>query len=216
MDSQDILKILKESEALLEGHFQLSSGNRSDRYVQCAMALQHPGQAGLLGVALGELFADDRIDVVIGPAMGGLVIGHEVARFLGTRSVFTERVEGAMVLRRGFSITPGERVVVVEDVVTTGGSALEVVELLRSLGAEVIGVGSIVDRSGGASVFDVPFRSLVKVDAQVWTPEEDPLARKGSTPVKPGSRQFKDAAEVPEAMREDTLASSPGNEIAEG
>ncbi|MFG0320550.1 MAG: orotate phosphoribosyltransferase [Planctomycetota bacterium JB042] len=193
MESQDVQNLLKECDALLEGHFELSSGKRSDRYVQCAIALQSPARAGLLGVALGEKFADDRVETVVGPAMGGLVIGHEVARFLGAKSLFTERVDGAMTLRRGFAVAKGERVLVVEDVCTTGGSAREVVELLRGLGAEVVGVGSIVDRTGGAEVFDVPYRALVAIDANVWTAEEDPLAKEGSVPVKPGSRALTQA-----------------------
>jgi len=188
MEQQDVLNLLRESDALLEGHFQLSSGKRSDRYVQCALVLQHPARAGLLGVALGEKFADDRVDVVVGPAMGGILIAHEVARFLGARCLFTERVEGTMQLRRNFTIAADERVLIVEDVVTTGGSAQEVVERIQALGATVVGVGSIVDRTGGTNVFAVPFRSLVRVDANVWTAEEDPLAKQGSVPVKPGSR----------------------------
>jgi orotate phosphoribosyltransferase len=199
MESAEVLELLKESRALLEGHFELSSGKRSDRYVQCALALQHPAKAGLLGVALGEKFRDERVGVVVGPAMGGLIIGHEVARFLGARFLFTERVDGRMALRRGFEVRRGERALVIEDVVTTGGSAREVVDLLRTLGVQVVGVGSIVDRSvaatGGADAFDVPFRSLVRVDANVWTPEEDPLARSGSKPVKPGSRSLGAAAQ---------------------
>lgn len=193
MESGEVLNLLKECDALLEGHFELSSGKRSDRYVQCAIALQSPARAGILGVALGEKFADDRVETVVGPAMGGLVIGHEVARFLGAKSIFTERVDGVMTLRRGFSVAAGERVLVVEDVCTTGGSALEVVQLLRGLGAEVIGVGSLVDRTAGAEVFDVPYRALVTVDANVWTAEEDPLAKDGSVPVKPGSRALSQA-----------------------
>ncbi len=188
MESQEVLRLLKESEALLEGHFELSSGNRSNRYVQCALVLQHPARAGLLGVALGEKFQEERIDVVVGPAMGGIIIAHEVARFLGARCLFTERVEGKMTLRRGFTVKPEERALVVEDVVTTGGSALEVVEVLRQADVQVAGVGCIVDRTRGAAVFDVPFRALARVDAEVWTPAEDPLARQGSVPVKPGSR----------------------------
>jgi len=188
MEAKDVLLLLKECEALLEGHFELSSGKRSDRYVQCALALQHPARAGVLGVALGEKFHEERVDVVIGPAMGGIIIGHEVARFLGARCLFTERKDGEMTLRRGFTLEPDEKVLVVEDVVTTGGSAKEVVTLLKRLGAEVVGVGSIVDRTGGGNPFDVPFRSLVQVQAQVWTADEDPLARQGSLPVKPGSR----------------------------
>lgn len=190
MEADDVQNLLRESEALLEGHFELSSGKRSDRYVQCALVLQHPARAGLLGVALGEKFADDRIEVVVGPAMGGIIIAHEVARFLGARCLFTERVDGKMQLRRGFRIGERERVLVVEDVVTTGGSAREVVELMRTIGAEVVGVGSIVDRSGGESAFDVPFRSLVRITANVWSADEDPLAKQGSVPVKPGSRSL--------------------------
>ena len=188
MEASDVLELLKECDALLEGHFELSSGKRSDRYVQCALALQHPARAGVLGVALGERYHQEHVDVVVGPAMGGIIIANEVARFLGARCLFTERVEGEMVLRRGFAIAPGEKVLVVEDVITTGGSAKEVVALLKQLGGVVIGVGSIVDRSGGENPFDVPFQSLVSVNAQVWTAEQDPLAQQGSVPVKPGSR----------------------------
>ncbi len=188
MNSDDVLNLLRECRALLEGHFLLSSGLRSDRYFQCALALQHPGKAGLLGVALGERFRDDRIDVVIGPAMGGIIIAHEVARFLGARCLFTERVDGKMALRRGFELDPRERVIVVEDVVTTGGSAAEVVQLARSLGVTVAGVGCIVDRTGGKNPFDVAFRPLASVQVNTWTAEEDPLAKQGSVPVKPGSR----------------------------
>jgi orotate phosphoribosyltransferase len=200
MEAAEVLELLKESGALLEGHFELSSGKRSDRYIQCALALQHPAKAGLLGIALGEKFRDERIDAVVGPAMGGLIIGHEVARFTGARFLFTERVDGRMTLRRGFEVRRGERVLVIEDVVTTGGSAREVVDLLRSIGAQVVGVGSIVDRSvgsanSGAETFDVPFRSLVRVEANVWAPDEDPLARRGSKPIKPGSRTLGAAAQ---------------------
>lgn len=195
MESDDVLNLLRESEALLEGHFELSSGKRSDRYVQCALVLQHPARAGLLGVTLGEKFADDRIEVVIGPAMGGIIIAHEVARFLGARCLFTERVDGKMQMRRGFRLGERERVLVVEDVVTTGGSAREVVELVKTLGAEPVGVGSIVDRTGGEPVFDVPFRSLVRISANVWSADEDPLAKQGSTPIKPGSRSLSNKAQ---------------------
>lgn len=188
MEQDKVLALLRDSNALLEGHFLLSSGKRSDRYVQCAQVLQHPARAGVLGVALGERFQDDRVDTVVGPAMGGIVIGHEVARYLGARCLFTERVDGRMVLRRGFQVGPGERVLVIEDVITTGGSALEVVEVLQELGADVVGVGSIVDRSGGANPFPVPFRSLVSIQANLWSEQDDPLAKEGSVPVKPGSR----------------------------
>ncbi len=188
MEQADVLNLLRESHAMLEGHFELSSGLRSDRYFQCALVLQHPGKAGLLGVALGERFRDDRIDVVIGPAMGGIIIAHEVARFLGARCLFTERVDGKMALRRGFTLDPRERVLIVEDVVTTGGSAAEVVQLARTLGVTVAGVGCIVDRTGGKNPFDVDFRPLATVEVKTWKPEDDPLAKQGSIPVKPGSR----------------------------
>lgn len=204
MESEKVLDLLRESNALLEGHFLLSSGKRSDRYVQCAQILQHPARAGVLGVALGEKFQEDRIDVVVGPAMGGILIGHEVARYLGARCVFTERVDSdtaknEMALRRGFQVGAGERVLVVEDVVTTGGSALEVVKLLGELGADVVGVGSIVNRSGvegGHGVFPVPFRSLVAINANVWSADDDPLAKDGSVPIKPGSRALEAETEA--------------------
>ncbi len=196
LQPDEVLNLLRESDALLEGHFQLSSGKRSDRYVQCALALQHPARAGVLGVSLGERFRDDRISVVVGPAMGGIIIAHEVARFLGARCVFTERVDGEMTLRRGFRVAAGERALVVEDVVTTGGSAAEVVRLLAdTFQSEVIGVGSIVDRTGGRNPFSVPFHALAKVDAQVWDAADDPLAKQGSVPVKPGSRSLTSPSE---------------------
>lgn len=194
MDADEVLELLKESGALLEGHFLLSSGKRSDRYVQCAQALKHPARASALGIALGEKFQDERVDVVVGPAMGGILIAHEVARFLGVRCLFTERDGGKMTLRRGFEVRPGERALVVEDVVTTGGSAREVCDLLAGLGAEVCGVGAIVDRTGGRDVFSVPFRALVRIDANVWSEDEDPLAKQGSVPIKPGSRALPGAA----------------------
>lgn len=190
MEEAEVLELLKSCGALLEGHFELSSGLRSNRYVQCALALMWPARAGRLGVALGERFADTEVDVVVGPAMGGIVIGHETARFLGVRFLFAERKDGRLELRRGFRIEPDERVLVVEDVVTTGGSARETIDLVRQAGGRVVGVGAIVDRTArGAEPFgDIPFRALARVEAEVWTPEEDPLAREGSVPTKPGSR----------------------------
>jgi orotate phosphoribosyltransferase len=183
----DVESRLREAGALLSGHFQLSSGRHSDRYIQCALLLARPRDAEAAGAALAERLADTRPDVVVGPALGGVIIAHEVARALGTRCFFAERKEGVMTLRRGFAVTPGMRVVVVEDVVTTGGSANEVVALLRELGAEVVAVGSIVQRSAG-NPFDVRYEALLPLEVTSWTPEECPLCATGSPAVKPGSR----------------------------
>ncbi|MFH1264785.1 MAG: orotate phosphoribosyltransferase [Planctomycetota bacterium] len=149
MEAGEVLSLLRESGALLEGHFELSSGNRSDRYVQCALALQDPARAAALGVALGEKFHDDHVDVVVGPAMGGIIIANEVARFLGSRCLFTERVEGAMTLRRGFVVEAGEKALVVEDVVTTGGSMAQAIKALEDSGCTIVKIISLVDREAG-------------------------------------------------------------------
>ena len=193
MTPDQVLDLLRECDAFLEGHFLLSSGKRSDRYFQCALALQYPDRAGKLAAALAEKVTPE-VDVVVGPAMGAVVWAQEVGRALGRRAIFTERVPTdngtEFSLRRNFRIEPGERVLVVEDVVTTGGSAREVVALLRSIGAEVVGVGSIVNRSGGNPFEDLglPLFALADVQAQVWDADDDPLAAAGSVPIKPGSR----------------------------
>ncbi|MFO0985287.1 MAG: orotate phosphoribosyltransferase [Planctomycetota bacterium] len=187
MQNHEIEALLRESGAFLDGHFQLSSGNHSDRYVQCAQLLQHPVRAGLIGAALGRLFEQEQVDVVIGPALGGVLVAHEVARYLGTRALFAERQGAELVLRRGFALHPGERVLVVEDVVTSGGSALEVVRIVKQSGAEVAGVGAIIDRGGGASL-PQPFRALLQVPFAHFAPDQCPLCQKGIPVVKPGSR----------------------------
>ena len=191
--SQDrVLELLRREDALLEGHFLLSSGLRSDRYVQCALALCQPSVADELarGLAAQLKARGFEFDVVVGPAMGAVVWAQEMGRALGTRALFTERVDGEMALRRGFRIEQGERVLVVEDVVTTGKSAKEVIRLLQSMGAEVVAVGSIVNRSGGNPFGDVglELESLVRVDARTWSAEETPAEFAGTEPVKPGSR----------------------------
>ena len=187
-DSEHILGLFRDSGALLEGHFQLSSGLHSSRYLQCAKVLEDPARAGLLGGALAALLAV-KPTTVVSPALGGVIIGHEVARALGVRHIFTERdAGGRAVLRRGFALRPDDRVVVVEDVVTTGLSTREVIEVARASGAEVLGVASIVDRSGSRAAFDVPFVSLMQLDVPANPPESCEMCLAGLPVVKPGSR----------------------------
>ncbi|HVE92132.1 MAG TPA: orotate phosphoribosyltransferase [Actinomycetota bacterium] len=193
MNSSEVLALLERQDAVRRGHFVLSSGLHSDTYVQCAQVLQWTGTAERFGHELGLRLAETRPSVVLGPAMGGIVIGHEVARQLGVRMIFSERVAGAMKLRRDFSVERGERVLIVEDVVTTGGSQVEVIELVRAAGGEVAGVGTIVDRSAGVP-FDVPFESLVAMEAPRWQPDECPLCAGGEPMSSPGSRRVGQAA----------------------
>ncbi len=174
-----------------QGHFLLSSGLHSGDYLQCALYLAEPRRAERAGALLaGEIEAAvERVDLVVAPAMGGLIIGHETARSLGVGFVFTERADGRMVLRRGFAVSPGQRVVIVEDVVTTGRSTREVVEVLERDGAEVVGLASLVNRSGAASVFEPrPYRALLEVAFSTWTADECPLCAAGVAIAKPGSR----------------------------
>jgi orotate phosphoribosyltransferase len=175
--------------ALLKGHFLLSSGLHSDRYLQCALVLAQPGAAEQLGRELAA--KAEKPDLVVSPAMGGLMIGHEVARAFGVRHYFTERVDGMMVLRRGFALKPDEKVLVVEDVVTTGKSTKEVFEVVRAAGARVVGATSVVDRSEGKSNLGVPYAALWAVSVPAWRPEECPPCRAGVPVAKPGSRTEK-------------------------
>lgn len=192
LTSEPLLRLFEERGALLEGHFLLSSGLHSPRYLQCARVLMDPALATRLGRELGErllpLLGGAPADAVVAPALGGVLVAHEVARALGCRGLFTERQEGRMTLRRGFTLAPGERVVVVEDVITTGGSTREVIEAVRSLGAAVVAVGSLVDRSGGRSDLAVPRRSLLELEVPAYAAEACPLCASGSRPEKPGSR----------------------------
>lgn len=189
-----ILELFEQTGAYLRGHFRLTSGLHSNEYLQCALVLQHPRYADYLGRLLaGELQNIEpakRVSVVVAPAMGGLIIGHEVARCFGCRFLFTERDPASkkMVLRRGFQIQPGETAVVVEDVITTGGSSREVLELLRDAGADVLGAGSIIDRSGGQADLGARRVALASLDVVTWAPEVCPLCRQGLPVVKPGSR----------------------------
>jgi orotate phosphoribosyltransferase len=189
LSSDRVLELLRESGALLEGHFLLSSGRRSDRYVQCALALSWPEYAGELAAGIAEKL-DTEVDVVVGPAMGAVVWAQEVGRALGKRALFTERVDGEFALRRGFSVEPGQRVLVAEDVCTTGGSAKEVIALMRAMSAEVVGVASIVNRSGGNPFEDVGLEltALVDVNARTWGPDDPAPEGVEGEPVKPGSR----------------------------
>jgi len=189
LTQEDVTKMFHSSKALMEGHFLLSSGRHSDKYIQCARVLQHPSYADCLGQDLAERFSGLGIDVVIGPAMGGILVAYTVAGALGAQALFTEREEGTMTLRRGLSIEPGQRVLVVEDVVTTGGSTREVLEVVRGLGGQVSGVGALVDRSGGNVDFGVPFQALLRLDVASYAPGDCPICREGVPLVKPGSKK---------------------------
>jgi orotate phosphoribosyltransferase len=184
----DLLALLQKTSALLEGHFRLSSGLHSSEYLQCALVLQHPQHAEWLGRAIASSIVDLRATVVLSPALGGVIIGHEVGRALGIRALFAERQDGLLVLRRGFVLGEADRVLVVEDVVTTGGSTRETMQVAAASGARVVGAASIVDRSGGRVRLDVPFEALLGIDVPTYQPEECPLCAKGLPITKPGSR----------------------------
>jgi orotate phosphoribosyltransferase len=188
MTEAEVLTIFRRSGALLDGHFRLSSGLHSPGYLQCALVLQHPREAEVLGAALGNLVRSLGAEIVLSPAMGGIVIGQEVGRALGVRAIFAERQDGALTLRRGFALDPGEKVLVVEDVVTTGGSTRETMEVARAAGAVVVGACAIVDRSGGKQGLDVPFHALLPMDVKTYQPDACPLCQQGIAVVKPGSR----------------------------
>lgn len=187
----ELVNLMENSGALLTGHFRLSSGLHSAKYIQCALLLEDPKRAEYAGRHLAEALSGlpggAKPDFIISPALGGLVIGHEVARAMGIRFIFTERVDGRMTLRRGFTVAEGERAIVVEDVVTTGGSTREVIDAVREAGGEVIAVGSIVNRGAGAD-FGAPFISLVDVDIVNYREDECPMCKDGKPVVKPGSR----------------------------
>jgi len=190
MNEQALLSIYEDSGALLNGHFVLSSGRHSPRYLQSAKVLMHPTHAEVLGRELAQLAASEGVDVVVAPALGGLIIGHEVARALNKPLIFTERKEGVMSLRRGFSFAEGARVLVVEDVITTGGSVCECMAVVREHGGLPLEVLAVVDRAPHAEGrFDVPHQSLLKLDVPSYAAADCPLCREGLLPaVKPGSR----------------------------
>src|SRR5437868_8533910 len=188
LSERETLDRYEKRGALLRGHFRLTSGLHSDIYLQSALVLQYPEEAAALGEGLAARFRTDGVQTVVAPAIGGILVAHEVARALGVRALFTERENGVMRLRRGFTLSPGERCLVVEDVITTGGSTREVVECVRASGGAVVGVGSLIDRSGGAAAFDVKRVALATVSATTWPPESCPLCKTGSQAIKPGSR----------------------------
>ena len=189
MNPDQILEQFKQTDALLEGHFVLSSGLHSPKYLQCALALQYPADAEKFGRAIAEKFLDAGIETVASPAIGGLIIGYAVAAALNVRFIWTERQDGMMTLRRGFSVRPGEKIVVVEDVITTGGSTRECIGALEKLGAKVVSAASIIDRSNGAADVGVPRISLAALDVPAYAPDVCPMCANGIDAVKPGSRK---------------------------
>lgn len=194
MTRDELLDLFRKSGALLEGHFRLTSGLHSPGYLQCALVLQQPHDAEALGAAIAQRTRDLRATVVLSPALGGVVIGQEVGRALGVRAIFAERQDGALTLRRGFMLSETDRVLVVEDVLTTGGSTRETMQVARACGAQVVGAAAIVDRSAGpaaggrAADLGVPFASLLDIDLPTYEPDKCPLCAQGLPVVKPGSR----------------------------
>ena len=192
MTRDELLDIFRKSGALLDGHFRLTSGLHSPGYLQCALVLQHPRQAEALGAALATRTRDWRATTVLSPALGGVIIGHEVGRALGIRAMFAERQDGALTLRRGFPLSETDRVLVVEDVMTTGGSTRETIQVARAAGAQVVGAASIVDRGAAAGSREtdlgVPFAALLRIDLPTYDPDQCPLCAQGLPVVKPGSR----------------------------
>ena len=190
MDHDEVIEKFRQVGALLEGHFQLTSGLHSDRYLQCALVLQHPQLAARLCEALAERLLElaGSPDLVLAPALGGILVAHEVARAVGARAIFAERHSGELTLRRGFTLRPLERCFVVEDVVTTGGSTRETIEVARRAGGSVLAAGALIDRSGGRTDLGVPSAALAVLDVPAYPPEACPLCAAGSQAYKPGSR----------------------------
>src|SRR5262245_46203148 len=184
----ELIQLFRDSGALLEGHFRLTSGLHSAGYLQCALVLQDAARAGILGSAIADLVRPLRITAVLSPALGGIVIGHEVGRALGVRAIFAERQDGRLQLRRGFTLDGSDRVLVVEDVVTTGGSTLETLDVARAAGAGTVGAAAIVDRSGTEPDLGVPFHALLRIALPTYQPDACPLCAQGVPVVKPGSR----------------------------
>ena len=189
MTNEELMQILTETGAYQSGHFKLSSGLHSGNYIQCSQLLKFPRIAEKVCAEIGELFKDENIEMVVGPAIGGILVAYEVGRALNVPAIFAERENGVMTLRRGFHVEPGTRCVVTEDVLTTGGSAQEVVELLQSKGAEVVAATSIIDRTPGNTIkLKVPFKSLIQLNFPTHNPEECPMCKEGMPIQKPGSR----------------------------
>ncbi|NLY77244.1 MAG: orotate phosphoribosyltransferase [Tissierellia bacterium] len=190
MDKDKVLEIFQRTGALKEGHFILTSGRHSSQYLQCAQIFQYPDYSEQITALLAQNFSEDYIDVVIGPAIGGIILSYEMGRLLGVKTLFAERENGIMTLRRDFKISQGSRVLVVEDVVTTGGSVKEVIELVDKAGGKVVGVGAIVDRSNGKVDFGCKFSSVISMEIPSFEKAECPLCKQGVPAVKPGSRHI--------------------------
>ena len=195
MTEDQVLKLLEETGAILKGHFLLTSGKHGQSYVEKFQVLQHPRHTAALAAALAERFAGDHVQVVVGPAMGGILLAHEIGKNLDTRAIFTERENGAMTFRRGFKIEPGERVLIVEDIVTTGGSVKEVLDVVKAAGGEIVGVGLLVDRSGGTVDLGVRTEALLhltseKFSTETYQPDNCPLCAANIPLTKRGSRKL--------------------------
>jgi len=190
--TEEVMKKFEEAGAIQKGHFKLTSGVHSDTYIQCAQIMQYPEFMHNLCSELGKKFRGDDIDVIVGPAIGGIIMAHVMARVLGpwVRAIFTERENSKMTLRRSFEIKEGEKVLVVEDVTTTGSSVREVIDIVNSRQGKVVGVGVLIDRSGGKVDFGIKTEKLLTVDIKTYLPEECPLCKKGIPVVKPGSREL--------------------------
>ena len=189
LTKEEVIKILEDTKVLQEGHFVLTSGRHSKQYMQMAQALQYANATERLCNSLTEYFKKKQIDVVVSPAMGGIIVGYELSRQLGARNIFCERVNGKMTLRRGFKIEANERVLIVEDVVTTGGSVKEVIEIVEQTEGQIIGIASLIDRSSGNLQFSYPYKALLEISINSYDPKECPLCIEESIPpLKPGSR----------------------------
>lgn len=190
--TEEVMKKFEEAGGIQKGHFKLTSGVHSDTYIQCAQVMQHPEFMHNLCSELGRKFRGDDVDVIVGPAIGGIIMAHVMARVLGpwVRAIFTERENGKMTLRRSFEINQGEKVLVVEDITTTGSSVREVMDIVKSRQGKVVGVGVLIDRSGGRVDFGVKTKKLLTIDIKTYLPEKCPLCKKGIPVVKPGSRDL--------------------------
>lgn len=191
LTNEEIIEIFKNNEVMLEGHFLLTSGRHSDKYMQCAKLFTHPKVAEVICGVLKEKVANWNIDLVAGPAVGGIIMAYEMSRQLGVPNIFAERENGKMTFRRGFFVPEGAHVLITEDVVTTGGSVKEVIELIQKSGGVAAGVGSIVDRSNGEVDFGIPFEAVLRTEVVSFPPEECPLCADGIPSVKPGSHSLK-------------------------
>jgi len=190
MNQDEILKLFKDSGALLNGHFKLTSGRHSDIYYEKFTLLKNPAISTILCKIMADKLADTGVETIVGPTTGGLIIAYDVARYLGIESIYAEPGESGRIFKRGFSLEPGQKVAIVDDVLTTGRSVFEVIDLVKSYDAEIVGLGLLLDRSGGSVKFDYPFFALTSVDANNWEPEECPLCAKGEGLTQRGSRKF--------------------------